>query len=63
MNDVLKEALDEMRSEMRARVGKKLLSVEVHAHDEEPDGDAQPADDDEEQRKGDPAKKMGMPLL
>lgn len=32
LKDVLREALDELRKEMRARVGRKLLSVEVHSH-------------------------------
>lgn len=60
--EALKQALDEMRKEMRSRVGKKLLSIEVHSHNgSQTDGAAQPGDDDEEDQ--DPAEKMGISLV
>lgn len=61
----MKAALDEMRKELRGRVGKKLLSIEVHSHAEGEDPEAPDADDgvsgdDVESKK---QKKIGMPLL
>lgn len=60
--EALKQALDEMRKEMRSRVGKKLLSIEVHSHtDPTADGATQPGEDEEEDPKA--AEKMGISLV
>lgn len=38
-SDILKEAIGEMRGDMRKRVGKKLLTIEIMAGDDgEPSG-------------------------
>ena len=34
-SEILKEALGQMKGEMRSRVGKKILSIEVIAHDDD----------------------------
>lgn len=62
-NEALKQAIEEMRKDMRARVGKKLLSIEVHSHadgdKDEADAGAQPDDSPDPE----PAKKMGVSVI
>lgn len=60
--DTLKQALDEMRGELRSRVGKKLLSIEVHSHTDEPSKEEE-EETEEPSVETERQKTIGMPLF